>query len=95
MFFVSSLCFCAQKSSAILSNLLNSFRFKKEKHKKVQRNEYRLSIKKTLLYLILIYISNYDEFALLVEAGSSLGLWVGLSIIGIVDLIIDLWKLND
>ena len=40
-------------------------------------------------------ISNYDKFALLVEAGSSLGLWVGLSIIGIADLIIDLWKSND
>ena len=28
------------------------------------------------------------------EAGSSLGLWVGLSIIGIADLIIEVWKSN-
>ena len=26
--------------------------------------------------------SNYDEFALLVEVGSSLGLWIGLSALG-------------
>ena len=32
--------------------------------------------------------NNYDVFALLVEAGSSLGLWVGLSALGIVDAII-------
>ena len=31
--------------------------------------------------------NNYDIFSLFVEAGSSLGLWVGLSALGVYDLI--------
>ena len=31
--------------------------------------------------------SNYDELDLIVEIGSSLGLWIGLSALGILDLV--------
>ena len=33
-------------------------------------------------------VSNYDEFNLIVEVGSSLGLWIGLSAIAVFDIII-------
>ena len=33
-------------------------------------------------------INGYDSFRLIVEVGSSLGLWLGLCIIGIFDLVI-------
>ena len=33
--------------------------------------------------------NNYNEFDLMVEVGSSLGLWIGLSALGIFDLIFD------
>ena len=33
--------------------------------------------------------NNYDIFSLIVEAGSSLGLWVGFSALGVYDLIIE------
>ena len=32
--------------------------------------------------MVLTEAYNYDEFALLVEVGSSLGLWIGLSALG-------------
>ena len=35
-------------------------------------------------------MNGYSEFDLIVEAGSSLGLWIGLSILGIFDFIIDI-----
>ena len=41
------------------------------------------------------HIYNYDGFALTVEVGSSLGLWIGLSALGIVDIILEYtlkWK---
>ena len=39
--------------------------------------------------------SSYTEVDLLIEAGSSLGLWLGLSIIGLYDLfIMTVWKLK-
>ena len=37
-------------------------------------------------------VSNYDEFSLIVEIGSCLGLWLGLCVSGIYDLLIDAGK---
>ena len=34
-------------------------------------------------------INGYDSFRLVIEVGSSLGLWLGLCIIGIFDLVIE------
>ena len=34
--------------------------------------------------------SNYDGFDLIVETGSSLGLWLGLSLLGIFDILVGL-----
>ena len=33
--------------------------------------------------------SNYNEFDLMVEVGSSIGLWIGLSALGIFDLVFE------
>ena len=38
---------------------------------------------------ILRHISNYDEFDLIVEVGSALGLWIGLSALGIFDIFLE------
>ena len=38
--------------------------------------------------------SNYNEFDLMVEVGSSLGLWIGLSALGIFDLIFEVVHAN-
>ena len=35
----------------------------------------------------------YDMFDFIIDAGSSLGLWLGLSALGIFDLFIDVYKL--
>lgn len=35
---------------------------------------------------------SYDAFSLAVEIGSALGLWLGMSAIGILDVIIDIWR---
>ena len=34
------------------------------------------------------YLNAYDFFDLVVEAGSSLGLWIGLSALGVFDLLV-------
>ena len=36
--------------------------------------------------------SNYNKFDLIVEIGSSLGLWIGLSVLGIFDVMSDCSK---
>ena len=44
---------------------------------------------------ILRHVSNYDGFDLIVEVGSSLGLWIGLSALGIFDIFLEYtlkWK---
>ncbi len=34
-------------------------------------------------------VSSYDKFSLIVEIGSSLGLWLGLCVIALYDLAVD------
>ena len=34
-------------------------------------------------------VNNYDEFSLIVEVGSSLGLWIGLSALAVFDLLME------
>ena len=38
---------------------------------------------------VMTEVNNYDQFALLVEVGSCLGLWLGLSLIDFLDLIVN------
>ena len=35
------------------------------------------------------YVRSYGLFELVVDVGSSLGLWIGLSIVGVFDLVLD------
>ena len=58
--------------------------------KKLDRSkvEYALKIKKEVK--VTKYVDAYGIFDLIVEVGSSLGLWIGLSAVGILDLLLDM-----
>ena len=59
-------------------------------HKMVSAPHHYMAVKFEEDVEILEEKSNYSEFDLIVEIGSSLGLWLGMSVLGIYDLLTNL-----